>query len=368
MLQYWWFWRDGGSDDFFSIIMWRLISFSQVNLPLGPYLSAYTLGMVENQKGERRLVQVEKREGERLSVGLKGCLGKGWGPAGEINIFFPGPAAKALARPLGPKRAVKTVGIVGTGTMGKQLAALMAQFGLKVIWKSRRKKSLQEALMLIEQRLAKNIQPTIGFGPMSKADLVIEAIVEEKKAKKALLKKLARVCPSDTILATSSSSFSIKALARGTRWPERFIGLHFFNPVAKMSLVEIIPAEKTSLETVQSTRSFIQNIGKKPLVFKDQPGFVVNRLLFAMINEAGYLLEEKVGSAQEIDQAMKLGAHHPLGPFALIDLIGIDVVLKILNQLHASLPGFRPPAKIFKTMVKKKKLGRKTKEGFYQYG
>jgi 3-hydroxybutyryl-CoA dehydrogenase len=215
-------------------------------------------------------------------------------------------------------------------------------------------------------KVLQKIKTTTIMRDLSEADIVIECIIEDKDAKQQLFKELSDSCPSSTILATNTSCLLINDFAKIVSNSSRFVGTHFFNPVNKTLLVEIIPAKSTSEQTVQITTSFLKKIGKTPIITSDKPGFIVNRLLFSMINEAGYLLEEGNATVQEIDAAMKLGANVPMGPFEIADFVGIDVTYKILKELNRSLNS-KGPAKIFEEKIREAKLGRKTREGFYKY-
>lgn len=273
---------------------------------------------------------------------------------------------------------VRQVGIIGTGLLGCQITQFVVQHGFNVILKSRSKESLKKAIERIKSSLLKDIsleetdkiikkiKGTTKFSDLSNADIVIECVIEDKKAKKEVFKELSDICSHNTILATNTSSLSINDLALVVSNPSRAIGTHFFNPVKRTRLVEIIRAKNTSQETVQIVTNFMRKLGKTTIVIEDTPGFIVNRLLFSMINEAGYLLEKGGISVQEIDTAMKLGTNIPMGPFEIADFVGIDVTYKILKELNLSL-NFKEPAKIFEEKIKSCKLGRKTKEGFYKY-
>ena len=263
-------------------------------------------------------------------------------------------------------RTVERIGIIGTGTMGKQLAQFIAEHGFEVDLKSRTVESLEKAVEKIKDKTLKHINLTTRFDELSGADIIIECIIENREAKRQLFKKLDGL-PKDIILATNTSSLSINDFLPIVSDPRNVIGIHFFNPVRKMSLVEIIKGVDTSKRTLERTVDFVRRLDKTPIIIDDSPGFIVNRLLFTMINEAGYLLMENIASVQEIDISMKLGTAHPLGPFELADYIGIDVTYEIIKNLSLSLQTFKSPAKVFKKMIETGKLGRKTKRGFYEY-
>jgi 3-hydroxybutyryl-CoA dehydrogenase len=200
------------------------------------------------------------------------------------------------------------------------------------------------------------------------ADLVIEAIVEKLEPKSSLFAELATIAQSQTVLASNTSSLSISSLARASGRPDRFLGLHFFNPVPVLPLVEIVRGMETSDETLATSLRFVQAIGKTPIVVSDSPGFVANRILLPMINEAIFALQDGVAPAESIDEVMKLGMSHPLGPLALADLIGLDVCLDILETLHRDFGDDKyRPAPMLRRMVGAGKLGRKSGQGFYEY-
>lgn len=278
--------------------------------------------------------------------------------------------------------SVKKVAIIGAGVMGSSIAQVVAQAGFDVIIRTRRgKKGLDRLFGNIQKAQCKNIltgeqveallskiEWTVDLSGAGKTDLVIEAVEENMAIKKDILGELDNFCLQHTILASNTSSLSISQLAKVTNRPEKVIGLHFFNPVYAMKLVEIIPASLTSKETVETVIGFSQKLGKTPIVVRESPGFVVNRILMPMINEAIYLFMEEVTSAENIDVAMKLGANHPIGPLALADLIGLDVCLMIMVTLHGEFndPKYQP-CSLLEEMVQKGYLGRKTGRGFFLY-
>ncbi|MDR0373374.1 MAG: 3-hydroxyacyl-CoA dehydrogenase family protein [Nitrososphaerota archaeon] len=272
---------------------------------------------------------------------------------------------------------ITQVAIIGTGPIGRQLTQHIAQMGFDVILKSRSKKSLEQTMGRIKNNLSKTnmtdvnkilqkIRTTTSMSDLSTTDIVIECIIEDREAKEKLFKELDDNCSPRTILATNTSSLSVNNLTKFVSNPDRLIGTHFFNPISKMHLVEIVQTKSTSDQTLHETLDFINKIEKTAIIVNDSTGFIVNRLLFSMVNEAGYLLEEGNTTIQKIDTAMKLGANVPMGPFELADYVGIDVTYKILNELNLSL-NFKRPAKIFKKMIDEGKTGRKTGEGFYKY-
>lgn len=199
-------------------------------------------------------------------------------------------------------------------------------------------------------------------------DFIFEAVSENLALKKQIIQQFSTIANETSIWASSTSSLSITDMSTIYLWPERFIGLHFFNPVAVMELVEIIPSMLTSSYTIQETFEFAQKLNKHPIRVEDSPGFIVNRLLIPLINEAVTLLENGVATPQEIDQAMQYGAHHPMGPLALADLIGNDICLSIMETLYQTTCDSKyRPSYLLRKMVSAKKLGRKTGEGFYKY-
>ena len=281
---------------------------------------------------------------------------------------------------------INTVGIVGAGTMGSGIAELVASAGKSVVLLDIEKNIVEDALARIEKNLGKlarrgkvdeeqvplivsRIHPTEDYGDFRGADIVIEAASEDMDLKKAVFAKIEENTEQSAIIATNTSTLSVTELAMSTQRPERVIGIHFFNPAPIMKLVEVINTAKTSPETLEQTMEFARSLDKYPIMAKDRAGFVVNRILLPMMNEAIFALDEGIATAAEIDNAMKLGANHPIGPLALADLVGLDVTLSVLNVLYTEYgdPKFRP-APLLKEMVRAGNLGRKTGKGFFEYG
>jgi 3-hydroxybutyryl-CoA dehydrogenase len=278
-----------------------------------------------------------------------------------------------------------SIGVVGAGTMGNGIAQACATSGLDVtmvdiadaavfrgvaaITASLDRLVRKERLSVADREAAlRRVVGTTDYGRLKDCDLVIEAATEDDGLKRRILKDVDAVAGPGAIIASNTSSISITALAAATSRPERFVGLHFFNPVPMMALVEVIRGLATADATVESMVAFAKRLGKTPVVVKNSPGFVVNRLLCPMINEAVFVLQEGLASAHDIDEAMKLGCNHPIGPLALADMIGLDVMLAVMEVFARDFGEAKyRPAPLLREMVAAGHLGRKTGRGFYTY-
>lgn len=281
--------------------------------------------------------------------------------------------------------SINTIGVVGAGTMGSGIAQAAAVSGCAVILQDVSEEQIARARKGIERSLSRlvdkgavdrnvmdnamaAITTTTAVEDLAGADMVIEAAVENMNLKLELFAKLDRLMKAGAVLASNTSSLSLTRLAAATGRPDKVVGMHFFNPVPLMKLVEVIRALQTSDETHALADEFARRLGKVPVSVKDSPGFVVNRMLVPMINEAVFLLYEGVASAEEIDEAMKLGANHPIGPLALADMIGVDVCYFVMQILLEEFGDSKyRPCPLLKQMVGAGRLGRKSGRGFFDY-
>jgi 3-hydroxybutyryl-CoA dehydrogenase len=280
---------------------------------------------------------------------------------------------------------IESVGVIGAGTMGNGIAHVAARAGHKVILHDLEQRFLDRAITTItknlEREVAKGrisdadksstlsrITPSTGNTALAEMDFIIEAVIEDFDAKAKVFQDLDAIARPDVILASNTSSISITKIASKTRRPDKVIGMHFMNPVPMMPLVEIVRGLTTSDATTRVTKQLAESLGKTPVEVNDFPGFVSNRILMPMINEAVYCVMEGVGTPEAIDSIMKLGMNHPMGPLALADLIGLDVCLNILEVLQSGLGDSKyRPCPLLRKMADGGQLGRKSGQGFYKY-
>jgi len=281
---------------------------------------------------------------------------------------------------------VKKLFIVGAGIMGAGIGQLCAQQGYEVTVVDVSEEVVERAKEKVKAGLKRRVDKgkitqeemnsvlsrlrwSTDFNLAQDSDFVVEAVFENLAVKKDVFKKLDSICPPETILATNTTALSVSAIASATNRPDKVIGMHFFNPAVIMKLVEIIRGEKTSEETVSTTRMFAQSLGKVPIATaKEAPAGIVSRILAALLNEAATVYADGIASAQDIDEAMKLGTGLPMGPLALLDMIGLDIHLAKMETLYSKLKDERyKPPEIIKKLVAEGKLGKKTGQGFYKY-
>lgn len=277
---------------------------------------------------------------------------------------------------------MKNVGVIGAGTMGQGIANAFATAGynvtvcdIKIEWAQNGINKIGAKLDKLVSRekitaeKAEGIKANLTAGEykdLADCDLIVEAVLEKMEIKKDLFKTLDEICKEDCIFGTNTSSLSVTEITNGIK--HNVIGMHFFNPADRMKLVEVISGENTPVETKEAIIEYSKSLGKTPVEVAEGPGFVVNRILIPMINEACFIYQEGLASVEDIDTAMKLGANHPMGPLALGDLIGLDIVLDVMEVLYTETgdPKYRP-CTLLKKMVRAGKLGQKTKQGFYSY-
>jgi len=280
---------------------------------------------------------------------------------------------------------IKKIGVIGAGQMGHGIALVSAKAGFNVLLRDIKEEYVKKGLNKIERFLDKSIEKgrmnadekkkilsrikgTTKLEDFKDVDLVVEAIFENVQVKKELFKELDDICKKETIFSSNTSTIPITDIASATKRPEHFIGMHFMNPVPIMKLIEVIRGLRTSDETAMLIKELAEKMGKIPVEVNDGPGFVSNRVLFSMINEAIFCLMDNTGTAESIDSVMKLGMNHPMGPLELADLIGLDVSLSIMNVLYEGFNDSKyRPCPLLKKMVQAGYLGRKSGRGFYDY-
>lgn len=302
-----------------------------------------------------------------------------------VKIRHRSPDKAAISRTEGLGMEIKRIGIVGSGIMGSGISEVAAKAGYEVVLRSRTQEKADATLASIEKSLAKQVEkgkleasqreralsaikPVSNIKELADCDIVIESVIEDLDTKRELFAHLDDVCRDETLLATNTSTLPVIEMSAVVRNPERVLGIHFFNPAPVMALVEVVATLITSEASVKVACAFAESCGKQPVVVKDQAGFIVNALLFPYLNNAIKLYEQGIASREDIDTAMKAGCGFPMGPLALLDLVGLDTSLSILEALYAEYrdPNYAP-APTLKRLVAAGKLGRKSGSGFFEY-
>lgn len=286
----------------------------------------------------------------------------------------------------------RQAGVIGAGTMGRGITESLLLAGFQVVIVDQLPEQVEKALDSIKKSFRRgvekgrltqdkaaemlaNLRLGVDYSDLKDASFVLEAVYENMETKRDVLKAISGIVSPDALIGSNTSSLSVTGMAQAVYNPGRFLGVHFFNPVPVMKLVEVVPGEETLAEYVEKGVELAKDMGKTPVTVKESPGFIVNRLLCPLMNEAAYLVQEEVASAEDIDVAMKLGANHPIGPLALADLVGIDVLYAIMETLQNDLEGsvapelaakYRP-CPLLREMIEKGHLGRKTGRGFFPY-
>ena len=281
---------------------------------------------------------------------------------------------------------IEIIGVAGAGTMGNGIAQVAAEAGFQVIMRDLEDQFVQRGLAAVEKNLARAVEKgkkskndsdaargrlsgTTRLEDLREADFIIEAVIENMALKKELYTELDGICKDKVVLASNTSGLSITEMASATKRPHRVVGMHFFNPVPVMKLVEVIRGFDTSDETFGLTMELSRKLGKEPIAVNEAPLFAVNRILVPMINEAAFVLMEGVAGAEDIDRGMMLGANHPIGPLALADLVGLDVLLMVMETLYQETGDSKyRPCPLLRKLVRAGHFGRKTGRGFYKYG
>lgn len=264
---------------------------------------------------------------------------------------------------------IRNVGIIGSGIMGCQIAELFLKYNFNVTLYARNYNSLKNCLSRFRQKeLAAKLITTTNFEDLKNNDLLIESVKENAEIKQEIFEKLDKIVLGNAIMASNTSSIPLSTIAKNCKNKQNILGIHFFNPVSHIKLVEVAKPFFVSEGTFNAAIELIKKLDKEPVVVKDTPGFICNRILFAMLNEAANVLHEGISKKDEIDKAMVLGALHPAGPLKIIDIVGVDVTVDILQNLQNELKDNKfAPSPVLLQMLKENKLGRKTKKGFYEY-